>query len=140
VAQEAYARAWRRWAAVSGHPAPVAWVRLAVARLAVDRWRRMSRLRDALARSGPHPPVRPPSDDTVLLMTALRALPLAQRQALALHYLFDLSIEQIAAEMGAAHGTVKSWLSRGRARLAGALAELAPGRTADLSCEVNDVG
>jgi RNA polymerase sigma-70 factor (ECF subfamily) len=54
----------------------------------------------------------------VLLVRALRQLPFAQRRALALHYLCDLSLEQIAAETEASLGTVKSWLSRGRTRLA----------------------
>lgn len=122
--QEAYARAWRRWESVSAHPAPEAWVRLTVSRLATDRWRRILGLRTALARSGPEPAAHaPPSEDTVLLVAALRRLPVRQRRALALHYLYDQSVEQIAAETGAAVGTVKSWLSRGRDRLAALLAE-----------------
>ncbi|GIF78512.1 hypothetical protein Asi02nite_80300 [Asanoa siamensis] len=48
----------------------------------------------------------------------MRALPVNLRRALALHYLYDLSIEEIAAETGAPTGTVKSWLARGRERLA----------------------
>ena len=118
VVQEAYARAWRKWRTVSVHPAPEAWIRVVVSRLAADRWRRMARLRTALARSGEPPPVRPPSEDTVLLIGALKRLPFAQRRALALHYLCDLSIDAIALETGTSAGTVKSWLSRGRTRLA----------------------
>jgi len=131
--QEAYARAWRRWETVSAHPAPEAWVRLTVSRLATDRWRRMLGLRTALRRSGPPLTAAPPGENTVLLVTALRKLPHHQRQALALHYLYDLSIDQIAAETNAAPGTVKSWLSRGRERLA---ADLAGAEMADL--EVHD--
>jgi RNA polymerase sigma-70 factor (ECF subfamily) len=51
----------------------------------------------------------------------MRMLPAAQRQALALYYLLDRSVGQIAAETGVSTGTVKSWLSRGRAGLAAAL-------------------
>jgi RNA polymerase sigma-70 factor (ECF subfamily) len=57
----------------------------------------------------------------VLLVRAMRTLPMAQRRALTLHYLLDRSVAEIAAETGAAAGTVKSWLSRGRAALATAL-------------------
>lgn len=128
VVQEAYARAWRHWRAVSEHPAPEAWLRVVVSRLATDRWRRVRGLRMALVRSGPPPSVRPPSEDTVLLVAALRQLPAGQRRALALRYLVDLSIEEIAVETGASTGTVKSWLSRGRASLARSLDDLAPGR------------
>lgn len=121
VVQEAYARAWRSWRTVSGHAAPEAWLRLVITRLATDRWRRLSGWRAALARSGPPEPVAPPGEDTVLLTAALRRLPPHLRQALALHYLFDMPVQQIASETGAAVGTVTSWLSRGRAELAALL-------------------
>jgi RNA polymerase sigma-70 factor (ECF subfamily) len=121
--QEAYARAWRKWETVAAHPAPEAWVRLTVSRLAADRWRRLLGLRTALTRSGPPPASSaPPGENTVLLVAALRKLPANQRQALALHYLYDLSVEQIAAETNVPTGTVKSWLARGRERLAAQLA------------------
>jgi len=139
VTQEADARAWRQWQTVQHHPAPEAWVRVVVTRLATDRWRRLRGLRVALERSGPPRPTRPPSEDTVLLVRALRLLPMRQRQALALHYLLDLTIEEIAAETGNPVGTVKSWLSRGRSRLARELQDLAPGRTFDINLEATDV-
>ncbi len=121
LVQEAYTRAWQRWRTVAEHPQPEAWVRLVVTRLATDRWRRIGRWRAALLRSGPHEPARPPSEDAVMLTAALRGLPVAHRQALALHYLLDLPVAEIAAEAGVAVNTVKSWLSRGRAGLLAAL-------------------
>jgi RNA polymerase sigma-70 factor (ECF subfamily) len=136
--QEAYTRAWRDWRKVARHPAPEAWVRLVVSRLAVDRHRREAGWRRAVARTGPQPPVAPPGEETVLLTTALRRLPGTQRQALALHYLCGLSVAEIAEETGAAEGTVKSWLSRGRAALAEQLAER-PDRPGPRVLEVNDV-
>ena len=57
-------------------------------------------------------------EDHVAIITALRALPEAQRQVIALHYLADLSVEAIAQELGVPAGTVKSRLSRGRDALA----------------------
>jgi RNA polymerase sigma-70 factor, ECF subfamily len=121
--QEAYARAWRRWTSVSTHPAPEAWVRLTVSRLAIDRRRRLLGLWSALSRAASRESYAPPDENTVVLVAALRKLPAKQRQALALHYLCDLPVEQIATEMGAAVGTVKSWLSRGRVSLAVHLTE-----------------
>jgi RNA polymerase sigma-70 factor (ECF subfamily) len=67
--------------------------------------------------------VPPPGDDGLVLVWALRRLPAPQRRAIALHYLFDLPVEEIASETGAPTGTVKSWLSRGRAALAAVLSE-----------------
>lgn len=41
-----------------------------------------------------------------------------ERQVIVLHHLVGYTVEEIAAELRAPSGTVKSWLSRGRARLA----------------------
>ncbi|RZU50800.1 RNA polymerase sigma-70 factor (ECF subfamily) [Krasilnikovia cinnamomea] len=135
LVQDAYAKAWRHWRTVAAHPAPEAWVRLVLVRLATDRWRRLTAWRGVLSRTGPPPAMGPPSEDTVLLTAALRKLPPTHRQAIALHYLFDMSVDDIARETGAAPGTVKSWLSRGRAALAAQLSEAPKGRV----LEVNDV-
>ncbi|MBG0562977.1 SigE family RNA polymerase sigma factor [Actinoplanes aureus] len=121
LVQEAYTRAWRQWRTVSAHPAPEAWIRLVIARLASDRRRRIRGWWTALSRSGPPEPARPPADDTVLVTAALRRLPEHLRQALALHYLFDLPVAAIAEETGVPVGTVTSWLTRGRRELASLL-------------------
>lgn len=124
LVQEAYARAWQRWRRVSGYEDAEAWLRLIVTRLATDRWRRLS-VRRARAQRPPDP-VAPPSEDTVLLVAALRTLPAGHRRALALHYLLDRSVAEIAAETGVSVNTVKSWLARGRGGLAAALGDLLP--------------
>ncbi|WP_433296989.1 SigE family RNA polymerase sigma factor [Actinoplanes sp. CA-030573] len=121
LVQEAYARAWQRWRRLSAYENPEAWLRMVVNRLASDRWRRLGVRRARAVLDPPPPPAPPPSENTVLLVTAMRALPPAHRRALALHYLLDRSVAEIAAETGVATGTVKSWLSRGRAGLAAAL-------------------
>lgn len=121
VVQEAYARAWQRWRKVAEYDDSEAWLRLVVTRLVFDWWRHLGVRRKALLERPA--PVAPPSEDTVLLTTALKQLPPAQRRALALHYLLDLPIAEIAIETGVPEGTVKSWLSRGRAGLADALRE-----------------
>jgi RNA polymerase sigma-70 factor, ECF subfamily len=119
LVQEAYARAWQRWRRLHAYEDPEAWLRLVVHRLATDRWRRIVARRSRP--QNPLPPVEPPSEDVVLLVRAMRTLPDPHRRALALHYLLDRSVAEIAAETGASTGTVKSWLSRGRAGLAAAL-------------------
>jgi RNA polymerase sigma-70 factor (ECF subfamily) len=133
VVQEAYTRAWRHWRAVAAHPAPEAWIRLTVSRLTSDRWRRIGRLRSMLSRSGPPDDVPPPSENTVVLTAALRRLPAHLRQAVTLHYLFDLPVADIATETGAPVGTVTSWLTRGRSQLAELLSESRPGRPLEVT-------
>lgn len=99
-------------------------MRLTVNRLATDRWRRLSGWRAALIRTGPPEPAAPPGETSVLLGSALRKLPMNLRQAVVLFYLYDMPVNDIAAETGVAVGTVTSWLRRGRLELA---AILAPG-------------
>lgn len=52
---------------------------------------------------------------------AVLALPRKYRTALHLHYYEGYSVAEIAALTGAREGTVKSWLSRGREKLAAEL-------------------
>jgi RNA polymerase sigma-70 factor (ECF subfamily) len=123
LTQEAYARAWQRWGRLRTYDEPEAWLRMVVTRLATDRWRRLV-VRGAFSRmQPPAEPAPPPSEDTVILVRALRALPLVQRRALVLRYLLDRSVADIADEMDTNVNTVKSWLSRGRAGLAAALGQ-----------------
>lgn len=134
VVQEAFARAWERRSELDLDGAPEAWVRTVAWRLAVSRWRRV---RTALAfarRQGPPATAPPPEPHHVLLVQALRRIPEAQRRAVVLHHLCDLTVEQVAAEADCPVGTVKAHLSRGRAALARLLAdtELDP-RTTRLS-------
>ena len=56
-------------------------------------------------------------------MAALRQLPQAQRQALVLHHIADLSVHAVAAEVGVPEGTIKARLSRGRSALATLLSD-----------------
>lgn len=121
LVQEAYARAWQRRKHLAGYDDPEAWLRLVVNRLSADRWRRLGVRKQRAAAQAPAPPAPPPSEDVVLLVGAMRTLPPAHRRALALYYLLDRSVTEIAAETGKPTGTVKSWLARGRAGLAAAL-------------------
>ena len=52
------------------------------------------------------------------LVAALRQIPEAQRRAIVLYHICDLSVAQIAAESGVAIDTVKARLQRGRTALA----------------------
>jgi RNA polymerase sigma-70 factor (ECF subfamily) len=127
LVQEAFVRAWQRWSTVSGYEDPVGWIRRVAWNLAMSRHRRMRLFRrwaqhawvpEAMPETGP---------DRVVLVAALRKVSPRQRRALVLRYLADLPIAEIAAEIGAAEGTVKALLHRGRRELAQHLADFRKG-------------
>ena len=62
------------------------------------------------------------SADLLDLYNALHDLPPGQRQAVVLHHLVELPVEEVASQLNVPVGTVKSRLSRGRAALARRLA------------------
>ncbi|MCR1784358.1 SigE family RNA polymerase sigma factor [Nocardioides carbamazepini] len=122
--QEAFARAWAHRRTLNRADHPEAWVRTTAYRLAVSRWRRRSRGARSPDRALQHAGVAAAVDEShVALVTALRQLPEAQRQALVLHHIADLPVQQVAAEVGVPEGTIKARLSRGRAALAALLAD-----------------
>ena len=61
------------------------------------------------------------SPDWVDITRALASLPPNHRRAVVLHHLGGVSVAEIAADSDVAENTVKSWLFRGRAALAGLL-------------------
>jgi len=120
VVHEAFARAFARWKHISGYDEPVTWVRRVAWNLATNHFRKQ---RNALAfvhrQRTQH--IEGPDPDRVALTRALAKLPPNHRRAVVLHYQAQLSVAEIAAQEGVAEGTVKSWLSRGRAALAAQL-------------------
>jgi RNA polymerase sigma-70 factor (sigma-E family) len=129
VVQEAFVRALGAAGSFADLDNPEAWLRRVAVNLARSRHRRRVTLDRLLRRAGPPPVVPDPSPEHVALMAALRQLPIGQRHALALHYLADLPIDEVARTLDVSIGTVKSRLSRGRVALAALLAE-----PADLAC------
>ncbi|WP_435971523.1 SigE family RNA polymerase sigma factor [Streptomyces sp. Qhu_M48] len=121
VVQEAFVKGWSRRRQLDREGQPEAWIRTVAWRLAVSRWRFRRRTSEAWKRGGAPPAVEGPGPDHLVLVDALRELPPQQRRSLALHYLCDLSVEQVAGETGLSTGTVKTHLARGRAALAGRL-------------------
>jgi RNA polymerase sigma-70 factor, ECF subfamily len=126
VTQEAYARAWLAWPEVRDYASPEAWVRTVARRLAVSRWRRMRNATLAWARHGSPAEPRELDPSHVALVAALGRLPHRQRVAVVLHHLADLPVEEVARETGASVSAVKQQLVRGRAALAGLLADDEP--------------
>jgi len=101
---------------------PEAWIRRVAINHARNRWRRRKTLDRILRlfRAGATA-VSDNSPDRVALVAAMRELPESQRVTLALYYLGDLSINEVAETLGVPTGTVKARLSRGRQALAALL-------------------
>lgn len=119
VTQEAFSRAFSRWDTVGEYTSAEAWVYRVAANLARSRWRRSLRLRAYSPLDDRTEPAL--SADHVALVSALRALPFSQREALVLFYLGDLPVDEIARRLDVPVGTVKARLSRGRRALASLL-------------------
>ena len=117
VVQEAFIRAWGRRRGFTDGDEPNAWIRAVARRLAVSRWRSARSALAAWRRHGPAADAQAPGVETPLIVAVLQRLPEEQRRAIVLHHLCDLSVEQVAAEVGVPVGTVKARLSRGRATL-----------------------
>jgi RNA polymerase sigma-70 factor, ECF subfamily len=121
VAQEAFARCVSRWSRLGHYDKPEAWVRQVAVRIAIDSGRRIRRAGRATARLAaqrPSPPTGPGESLAASeLGTALRKLPLREREVIVLHYLADLSVDTIAQERGLPVGTVKTRLAAGRRHL-----------------------
>jgi RNA polymerase sigma-70 factor (ECF subfamily) len=119
LAQEAFIAAHKQWERVGRYDAPGAWVRRVVANLSVSMFRRAVREAKALARLRHGDAVLPalPAEDEEF-WTAVRALPRRQAQAIALHYLEDRSVADIADILECTESTVKVHLHKGRKRLA----------------------
>ena len=123
VVAEAFARAVSRRRAFERLDNPEAWLRTVAVNLARSRHQRRRLGERLLGRTTADDQRHPPdhTNDRIALLAALRALPDHQREALALHYLADLPIADVAATLGVPVGTVKARLSRGRTALAAAL-------------------
>ena len=94
------------------------------ANLAISAFRRRLAEARALvhlaARREPDPPLQPEAVD---FWRAVRSLPGRQRQAVALFYLEDWPIAEIARFLGCTEAAVRGHLHRGRAALARRLGE-----------------
>jgi RNA polymerase sigma-70 factor (ECF subfamily) len=122
LVQEAFASLHRQWERIRDYDDPAAWVRRVIANRSVSRWRRLAGEARALVRLGPPDVVdHLPADDRNVWLH-VRRLPRRQSQVVALFYLDDLSVKQVAEVLGIDEPTVKTHLQRARRSLAKRLA------------------
>ncbi len=129
VTQDAFLRLCERWQGVCRIEQPQAWVRKVATRAAIRqaKWRRL-RLAPALVTE----PTATDKLPDVDLARAVAALPTQQRAAVALFYLEDLPVEEVARILDVSTSTVKQHLHRARARLATLLSEVTEGVPGDV--------
>jgi RNA polymerase sigma factor (sigma-70 family) len=117
ITQEALTRAFVRWPSVVDHDEP--WVARVSMNLAIDRWRRRSRV--TLLAEIPCGTPDVGREELALrrlgLVHALQALPRRQRDVIGLRYLADLSERQVAEVLRTSVGSVKQHAHRALARL-----------------------
>lgn len=123
---EAFARAVNASRSFLAADNPEAWLRTVAVNVTRTRWRRSRFFRDVSPQLVGAASYDDLPEDRLALLAALRQLPAAQREAIALHHLADLPVHEVAATVGAPVGTVKARLARGRAALAVLLADSHP--------------
>lgn len=124
VAQEAMLAAFRRWDEVSRMDAPHAWVRRVCSNLSVSFIRRrMVEARGLVALRKRRSEVEPLGEDDAAFWAEVRRLPRRQAQCIVLLYVYGCPVAEVAEVLGCSDGTVKTHLSRARAKLAQRLGE-----------------
>lgn len=121
--QEAFITALRKRRTLRTVQNPEAWIRTVALHRLHHGWRHAAVVRRHQAAARLREPVVEVGPEHVALVTALGLMDPEQREVLVLHHLADLSVAEIAEDLGIPVGTVKSRLGRGRARLSELLAE-----------------
>lgn len=119
VVQDAFLQALRHWSQVRTYDRPEAWVRRVALNKLNDQGRRRGRRDRALGRlRSQRQAAAPESVDDLDLADGIATLTEQQRRVVALYYLADLPVREVADDLGLAEGTVKSHLAAARAALA----------------------
>lgn len=130
IAQEALTRANRRWHEVAVMEKPGAWVRRVAINLALSRRRKLASETRALVRLGSPGTTEQGADAAAFarqgesaVWTAVNQLPPRQRAVVALHYLEDRSVADIAHILECSVTAATSNLYKARTKLALILGE-----------------
>ena len=121
IAQDAFVVAYRQWDRISRLDNPATWVRRVVINRSVSLIRRRVIAARHLARlweSGERVVSVEVSAETEHVWDEVRRLPRRQRQVVALRYVDDLSLAEIAEVLGCSKETVSTHLRRARSTLA----------------------
>jgi RNA polymerase sigma factor (sigma-70 family) len=115
AAQDAFTAAFRRWRSIVAYDSPGAWVRRVTCNRAASVLRRRVREAKALVRlAGRSQTCIELDEGDEAFWQAVRRLPPRQAHAVALYYMEDYSVREIAEVLDCSEGTVKTHLSRAR--------------------------
>jgi RNA polymerase sigma-70 factor (ECF subfamily) len=124
VAQDAFLAAHQRWSSVGAYEQPGAWVRrVALNRSLSSLRRRATEARLVMRLRGDRARTIELSEPEIEVWKAVRALPPRQAQVLALTFLEDRSVAEIANILGCDENTVRTHLRRGRMTLSNHLGQ-----------------
>lgn len=128
LAQETFLTAFRRWGRVGNLDDPAGWVRRVATNRCVSSGRRHITELRLLARLRIERPTgdRSSPDIDEELWATVRNLPRRQAQVLALRFVEDLSVDDIARVLECGPETVRTHLRRGRLRVAEQLGVATP--------------
>jgi RNA polymerase sigma factor (sigma-70 family) len=129
---EAFARAFERWASVGTMDSPTGWT-CVVARNALRAAKRAERRQAHAHRLAGRDHASPPTELAFEVWDAVRRLPRRQREVIALRYLAGLREREIAETLGTAPGTVARSLHDARRELGQLLGD--PGLVEEDSCD-----
>jgi RNA polymerase sigma-70 factor (ECF subfamily) len=120
--QDAFTRAYVRWRRISRYEDPAGWVRHVALNRLRDHFRRAERGRRAVGRLAGQAGAdatapAPDAGEEPALLESLSELPRQQRIAVALFYVEQLSVHEVAEAMRLSEGAVKYHLHAGRQRL-----------------------
>ncbi len=116
--QEAFAKLVVSWNRVSKYEDPVGWLRRVALNHIFDYRRLLLRRASALVRLAGQDEANDPGLDVwPAVPEEVLALPVRQRTAIALHYVADLTIPEVARAMGLTEGSVNQHLHRARQTL-----------------------
>jgi RNA polymerase sigma-70 factor (ECF subfamily) len=115
--QDALAIAYRSWDTVQFLESPGGWTRRVLLNRLASAHRRSLAERRGILRLMPQPLTTEASPGDAELWAAVRRLPARQAQSVALHYIEDRPVAEIAEILGVGVSTVKIHLQRGRAAI-----------------------
>jgi RNA polymerase sigma-70 factor (ECF subfamily) len=117
IAQDALMAAYDRWADVGALESPIGWTRRVVSNKSISLIRRRMAEVRAVVRLGSRAKIDSVYESDADFWRLVRALPRRQAQVIALHYVSDMTVADIAATLGCQEGSVKASLFKARQNL-----------------------